>query len=322
MDVTDDPETNEILQESHYYPFGMAMDGQWMSNTGRENRYLYNDKELNGDFGLDWYDYGARWYDPSIGRFTGVDPIAEDFPWVTTYNYAENEPIANIDLWGLQKHRMVDGSEVVGPWSPELLQNINEEIVYNQIKETTVTEVLDENYNPKLTEALMATGDLIGFTLNIFMAAESGSQLLGGLSKTSALAATAGIADDVAKEALPVKDRVMMLFKELDSANPVGNADDAISLINKTLDKIEDAHSGVIKNPNARKMPNIQDGRMYGILDDKYVQRFPDGGLRAFTRKNTIMANKDGGFSIYVRDRSNKPDQLGKLLFSKAGKSN
>jgi hypothetical protein len=51
---------------------------------------------------MDWYDYGKRFYDPVIGRFTGVDPIAEDFYYVTPFNYAENSPIANIDLWGLQ----------------------------------------------------------------------------------------------------------------------------------------------------------------------------------------------------------------------------
>ena len=51
------------------------------------------------------YEYGARWYDPVIGRFTGVDPAADQFPWVSTYNYAENEPVANIDLWGLQKYK-------------------------------------------------------------------------------------------------------------------------------------------------------------------------------------------------------------------------
>jgi RHS repeat-associated protein len=61
------------------------------------------DKELNEDFGLDWYAYGARYYDPALGRFTGVDPISDRFPHVSTFNYAENEPIANIDLHGLQK---------------------------------------------------------------------------------------------------------------------------------------------------------------------------------------------------------------------------
>ena len=49
-----------------------------------------------------WYDYGKRFYDAQIGRFHTVDPIAEKFYYVTTYNYAENRPISGIDLWGLQ----------------------------------------------------------------------------------------------------------------------------------------------------------------------------------------------------------------------------
>lgn len=53
--------------------------------------------------GLNWTDYRARWYMPELGRFTGVDPIAAQYPHVTPYNYAENEPIGHIDLWGLQK---------------------------------------------------------------------------------------------------------------------------------------------------------------------------------------------------------------------------
>jgi len=50
-----------------------------------------------------WRSYGAREYDASVGRFFGVDPVIEKFPWVTPYNYAENEPVGHIDLWGLQK---------------------------------------------------------------------------------------------------------------------------------------------------------------------------------------------------------------------------
>ncbi len=96
---------NEILQENNYYPFGMDLSGPWMNDAALDNGYKYNGKELHTDFGLGWYAYGARWYDAQVGRFTGVDPIIEQFPWVNSYNYAENEPVANIDLHGLQKYK-------------------------------------------------------------------------------------------------------------------------------------------------------------------------------------------------------------------------
>ena len=90
-----------IVQESHYYPFGMNVEGPWVKPTmlnaegdeeldkERLNDYQYNGKELDQDLGLNWHHYGARMYDATIGRFTGVDPISDEFPHVSTYNYAE-----------------------------------------------------------------------------------------------------------------------------------------------------------------------------------------------------------------------------------------
>ena len=74
------------------------MDGKWDNTSDVKNRYLYNGKEFEEFNGLKWSDYGARWYMPEIGRFTGVDPISDQYPHVSVYNYAENEPIGNIDL--------------------------------------------------------------------------------------------------------------------------------------------------------------------------------------------------------------------------------
>ncbi|MEZ4983520.1 MAG: RHS repeat-associated core domain-containing protein [Saprospiraceae bacterium] len=98
---TDNPDALEVIQRLWYYPFGMHLEGIGQQLATPAQDYRYNGKEKDEATGL--YDYGFRWYDPAIGRFTGVDPIADQFAWVSVFNYAENEPVGHIDLWGLQK---------------------------------------------------------------------------------------------------------------------------------------------------------------------------------------------------------------------------
>jgi RHS repeat-associated protein len=95
---------SDILQDNHYYPFGLNHTDP-RRNTGGVgvNLYQYNGKELVEDAGLGWHAYGKRYYDAAIGRFPNVDPLIDTFHFVTGYNYAENEPVAGIDLWGLQR---------------------------------------------------------------------------------------------------------------------------------------------------------------------------------------------------------------------------
>jgi RHS repeat-associated protein len=58
----------------------MQMDGPWQDvNFNPKNSYLYNGKELNEELGLNWLSFGFREYDPAIGRFPSVDPIADEF---------------------------------------------------------------------------------------------------------------------------------------------------------------------------------------------------------------------------------------------------
>ncbi|MBN8684316.1 MAG: RHS repeat-associated core domain-containing protein [Chitinophagales bacterium] len=93
---------NELLQENHYYPFGLTMRGPWVNDEGLgANRYLYNAKEFNSDFGLKWLDYGARWYDPAVSRWWGVDLMAEVDYAKNPYHYVKNSPVLYVDPLGL-----------------------------------------------------------------------------------------------------------------------------------------------------------------------------------------------------------------------------
>jgi RHS repeat-associated protein len=90
-----------VIQENHYYAFGMEMEGSWAAQTGVKNNYEYNGKELNEDFGLNLSDYGARWYDAAVGRWWCVDPLAVVFASYSTYNFCLNNPTLLIDENGL-----------------------------------------------------------------------------------------------------------------------------------------------------------------------------------------------------------------------------
>lgn len=87
-----------LTQSIDYYPFGLAFDNQCISGT--DNKYLYNGKELQDELNLDWYDYGARFYDAQIGRFTTQDAYAEKYINLTPYQYGANNPIRYIDING------------------------------------------------------------------------------------------------------------------------------------------------------------------------------------------------------------------------------
>lgn len=66
-----------------------------------DNRYQYNGKEFEQVANL--LDYGWRWYDPVIGRWNGVDPLAEhpNQIHISPFAYAWNNPIFLIDPDGL-----------------------------------------------------------------------------------------------------------------------------------------------------------------------------------------------------------------------------
>lgn len=82
----------EVLQVRDYYPFSQPHVPLGLQ-IGLKDKYLFNGKELQEDFGLYQYDFGARTYDPQLARWFSVDPLAAEFPWQSPFSAMNNNPI-------------------------------------------------------------------------------------------------------------------------------------------------------------------------------------------------------------------------------------
>jgi RHS repeat-associated protein len=89
--------TGAVIDIEEYYPFGDSS-----LRTFTYKRYRYVGKERDGESGL--YYYGARYYSAWTCRFISVDPLADKYPQLTPYNYADNNPINDYDIDGMQNN--------------------------------------------------------------------------------------------------------------------------------------------------------------------------------------------------------------------------
>jgi RHS repeat-associated protein len=118
--------------------------------TSPENKLLYNSKEIQDDVvagkKLDWYDYGARFYDPQIARWHSVDPLAENYSFQSSYVYAANNPIRFIDYMGMNPQDPITYSYDSNTQTHSITQHsLVRNSSYNKTENTVTTTTTSTN---------------------------------------------------------------------------------------------------------------------------------------------------------------------------------
>jgi RHS repeat-associated protein len=137
----------DIKQINSYYPFGLNMEGNFNGVDGN-NKYQFGGKEWNADFGLNWNDYGKRWYDPSLGKWSNIDPKSEKYYSFTPYNYVLNNPINKTDPNGDTVRVYTELVAATGYTTRHSFMRVT----------TDKVDVIIELWGPNASETVRATG--------------------------------------------------------------------------------------------------------------------------------------------------------------------
>ncbi|WP_318173664.1 RHS repeat-associated core domain-containing protein [Chryseobacterium sp. PET-29] len=89
----------EVLEENNYYPFGLKHEGYNALDGNSAYQYKYQGQELQE---TGFYSFKWRNYMPDVGRFFNIDPLAEKFPYNSTYAFQENKLGMGVELEGLE----------------------------------------------------------------------------------------------------------------------------------------------------------------------------------------------------------------------------
>ncbi|GEP93730.1 RHS repeat-associated core domain-containing protein [Chitinophaga terrae (ex Kim and Jung 2007)] len=280
-------------------------------------------------------DYGFRIYDPRVAKFLSVDPLTKSYPELTPYQFASNRPIDAIDLDGAEasykdpitgqmtmpsdaiRHPIPPGAFMpsIGAaeggkkrnWALEMATPFAAAglLIFDASTGFKITTTIGKVLVVTTAADLYASMHIAGNASDPQVKKENEERAKQDATELVIMWGVGKGLNEVGKALKPIVlskgQRLGLFIERLKTAPGATNQEEAIKLINTTLDKVEDAYSGVKK---AKGIPNRDDGRMYGILDTKYVTTQEDGTLIANTKGNRIVLSQDGGFKIQSKDGS------------------
>lgn len=110
---------------------------------------------------MNWYDYGARYYDAALGRFATADRFAEKYSSISMYQYGANNPVNNIDINGDSIWFSHKNGELT-----QLTMNVTGKVL-NDSRERLNMKTVTNNIKTAIARAFKGKADGVSFDTNI-----------------------------------------------------------------------------------------------------------------------------------------------------------
>jgi RHS repeat-associated protein len=214
-----------------YDPWGYIMGGRSMASSilpSNATRNKFTGKEWDDDYGVNWYDFPARDYDPQIGRFLSRDPHAGLYPSLTPYNYAGNNPVAFIDPTGMDSTTAQTGQQNAD--TPSEVKAIGE--IYKIEREI---EELKKQQQRMLVQTVAGTADDVSTASNVGAVAGILVAAAGAVAGNPAVALAGVEISTASQSAGAIADITSTVAKTTDAVLFEGSMDAAIEQAGATL---------------------------------------------------------------------------------------
>ncbi|MEX1002678.1 MAG: hypothetical protein WDZ35_11230 [Crocinitomicaceae bacterium] len=153
-DVTDWFEA-DVVSYSEYFPYHMLIPGRHGKISGGNYRFggagMEKDDEVSGEGNS--YTTQFRQYDPRLGRWKSLDPLAAKFPWQSPFVAFANDPIYFIDPLGLEQSPPEDKDDpdsddsdagIIKKFAKKLGINLSQEAAEELAQNLSIRQSIDE----------------------------------------------------------------------------------------------------------------------------------------------------------------------------------